>query len=161
MLRERKATVLGRKPLAKEDVDFTSHLRQSRCKIDQTEVNLLKDILTLVGAACIGWAIPNLIASVLPFYGMGNFRTIALNSLILSVGVIFVVTGYGIHRRAIFAWLLGCLLYTVLVAYLFWRSVVKLELNSYFLLLALIAAWPFAALWWRYTKLYFGDKADD
>ena len=121
-------------------------------------MRLLKDLLTLGGAACIGWAVPNVVASVLPFYGMNDFRTIALNSLILTVGVTFVVMGYGVHRRAIFVWFLGCVLYTVLVGYFFWRVVTRLEENSYYVLLALIAEWPFAALWWRYAKLYFGDK---
>jgi len=121
-------------------------------------MRLLKTRLTLAGAACIGWTLPNLVTSILPCYVA---KDVVLYSLVLTAGISSFVIGYGIHRRAIFAWLLGCLLYTVLVAYLFWRTVVKLELNSYFLLLALIAAWPFAALWWRYTKLYFGDKADD
>ena len=124
-------------------------------------MRLLKDLLTLGGAACIGWAVPNLVASVLPFYGMNDFRTIALNSLILVVGVTFVVMGYGVHRRAIFVWFLGCVLYTVLVGYFFWRVVTRLEENSYYVLLALIGEWPFAALWWRYAKLYFGDKDGD
>jgi hypothetical protein len=124
-------------------------------------MRLLKHLLTFGGAACIGWAVPNLVASVLPFYGMNDFRTIALNSLILTVGVTFVVMGYGVHRRAIFVWFLGCVLYTVLVGYFFWRVVTRLEENSYYVLLALIGEWPFAALWWRYAKLYFGDKDSD
>jgi hypothetical protein len=124
-------------------------------------MRLLKDLLTLGGAAGIGWAVPNLVASVLPFYGMNDFRIIALNSLILVVGVTFVVMGYGVHRRAIFVWFLGCVLYTVLVGYFFWRVVTRLEENSYYVLLALIGEWPFAALWWRYAKLYFGDKDGD
>jgi hypothetical protein len=124
-------------------------------------MRLLKHLLTFGGAAGIGWAVPNLVASVLPFYGMNDFRTIALNSLILTVGVTFVVMGYGVHRRAIFVWFLGCVLYTVLVGYFFWRVVTRLEENSYYVLLALIGEWPFAALWWRYAKLYFGDKDSD
>lgn len=123
-------------------------------------MRLLKDLLTFGGAACIGWAIPHLVASVLPFYGMTNFRTIAPNSLLLALGVAFVVMGYGVHRRAIFVWLVGCFLYSALVGYFIWRVVTKLEENSYYLLLVLIGEWPFAALWWRYAKLYFGDKDD-
>jgi hypothetical protein len=124
-------------------------------------MRLLKDLLTLGGAACIGWAVPNLFASTLPFYDMGNFRTIASNTLILAAGITFVVMGYGFHRRALFAWLLGCLFYAVLAGYFFWRVVTRLELNSYYILLVLIAEWPFAALWWGYAKLYFGDKDDE
>src|SRR5262249_11662816 len=124
-------------------------------------MGLLEDLLTLGGAACIGWGLPNLIASVRVFYGPNYFRTITLNSSILGIGITFVVMGYGIHRRAIFAWLLGCLFYNLLIGYFFWRVVAKLELNSYFVLLALIGEWPFAALWWSYAKLYFSDEDDD
>jgi hypothetical protein len=121
----------------------------------------LKDLLTLGGAGCIGWALPNLVASMLPFYGMNHFRTIALHGLVLAVGITFFVMGYGIHRRAIFVWLLGCFLYAALVGYFIWRVVTKLEEHSYYLLLGLIGEWPFAALWWRYARLYFGDKEDE
>jgi hypothetical protein len=124
-------------------------------------MRLLKDLLTLGGAACIGWAVPSLVASILPFYGANNFRTIGLNSLVLAVGSTFLVMGYGFHRRAIFAWLLGCFFYAVLVGYFFWRVVTRLEVNSYYVLLVLIGEWPFAALWWRYAKLYFADEDDE
>ena len=121
----------------------------------------LKDLLTLGGAACIGWAVPNLVASVLPFYEGHDFATIGVNSLLLVVGVMFFVMGYGFHRRAIFAWFLGCFVHTVVVGYFFWRVVTRLELSSYYILLVLIAEWPFAALWWDYAKLYFADEEDD
>ena len=124
-------------------------------------MRLLKDLLTLGGAACIGWAVPTLVASILPFYRVNNFSAIGLNSLVLAVGITFFVMGYGFHRRAMFAWLLGCFFYTVLVGYFFWRVVAKLEVNSYYVLLVLIGEWPFAALWWRYTKLYFADEDDE
>jgi hypothetical protein len=124
-------------------------------------MRLLKDLLTLGGAACIGWAVPNLFASTLPFYDMGNFRTIGSNSLILAAGITFVVMGYGFQRRALFAWLLGCLFYAAVVGYFFWRVVTRLELNSYYVLLILIAEWPFAALWWRYAKLYFAEEEEE
>ena len=121
----------------------------------------LKDILTLGGAACIGWAVPTLIASVLPFYGANNFSTIGVNTLVLAVGITFFVMGYGFHRRAIFAWLLGCFFYAALVGYFFWRVVTRLEVNSYYVLLVLVGEWPFAALWWRYAKLYFADEDNE
>jgi hypothetical protein len=124
-------------------------------------MRFLKDLLTLGGAACIGWAVPNLVASILPFYGLNNFTSIGLNSFVLAVGITLFVMGYGIHRRAIFAWLLGCFAYTVLVGYFFWRVVTRFEINSYYVLLVLIGEWPFAALWWRYSKLYFADEDDE
>ena len=130
------------------------------CNLEKA-MRLLKDLLTFAGAGCIGWALPNLIVSLLPVYGLNNFQTVALNSLLLGLGIFFFVMGYGVHRRAMFAWVLGCVFYTVLIGYFFWRVVAKLELNSYFVLLALIGEWPFAALWWRYAKLHFGDKDDE
>jgi hypothetical protein len=123
-------------------------------------MRLLKDLLTLGGAACIGWSVPNLVASVVPVYGVNNCTTIGLNSLVLTVGVTSLVMGYGFHRRAIFAWLVGCLFYTLLLGYFFWRVVTRLEISSYYVLLLLIGEWPFAALWWRYVKLYFADQDD-
>ena len=124
-------------------------------------MRVLKDILTLGGAACIGWAVPNLVASVLPFYGVNNLTMIGLNSLVLTVGVTSLIMGYGVHRRALFAWWLGCFSYLVLVGYLFWRLMTRLEIPSFYILIFLIGEWPFAALWWRYAKLYFADEDDE
>jgi hypothetical protein len=42
----------------------------------------------------------------------------------------------------------------ILLGYFFWRTVSRLELFSYFAVVALIAEMPFAALWWRYARLY-------
>jgi hypothetical protein len=123
-------------------------------------MRFLRDVLTLGGAAWIGWAVPNLVVAALPFSGWYNPRSVALYSLLLATGITFVVIGYGVHQRAIFVWLLGCFLYTALVGYFFWRVVTRLEETSYYVLLALIAEWPFAALWWRYAKLYFDDRDD-
>ncbi len=121
-------------------------------------MRLLKHLLTLGGAACTGWAIPNLVASVLPFYVANDVR---FYTLVLTVGMTSFIIGYGFHRRAMFAWLLGCLFYSVVVGYLFWRVVTRLEVNSYYVLLVLVAEWPFAALWWRYAKLYFADEDNE
>lgn len=124
-------------------------------------MRLLKDLLTLGGAASVGWAVPSLVASVLPFYDLNNLTTVAFNTVLLLGGITSIVMGYGFHRRAMFAWLGGCLFYTLLTGYFFWRAVTKLEINSYYVLLVLIGEWPFAALWWRYVKLYFADQDDE
>jgi hypothetical protein len=117
----------------------------------------LKDLLSLGGAACIGWAVPNLVASLLPFFSLND---VIFYGLLVIVGITLFTIGYGFHRRAIFAWWLGCLFYLALVAYFCWRGVVRLELTSYYVVIFLIGHGPFAALWWRYAKLYFADEDD-
>jgi hypothetical protein len=121
-------------------------------------MRLLKDVLMLTGAGCIGWAVPNLVAAVVPLYTAND---VIFYSLVLTVGITSFVIGYGFHRRAIFAWLLGCLFYLVVAGYFFWRVVTRLEISSYYVLLVLIGVWPFAALWWHYARLYFADEDDE
>jgi hypothetical protein len=90
----------------REHLVFTLRFWHSRCNIDETYMRLLKGLLTLGGAACIGWAVPNLAASILPFYGVNDFATIGLNSLVLAVGITFLVMGMVFIDAP---YLLGCL----------------------------------------------------
>jgi hypothetical protein len=118
-------------------------------------MRLLKDLLTLVGAACIGLALGAYVAANLPLYGVNNIVTIARCNLVLSTGITSLVMAHGFHRRAVFAWWAGCLVYVMVLGYFFWRAVTTFEMPSYFIMLILIAEGPFAGLWWRYGKLYF------
>lgn len=123
-------------------------------------MRLLKDLLTLFGAACIGLAMGCYVAAGLPLYGVNNIVTIARCNLVLTIGITLLIMGCGFHRRAVFAWWVGCLAYIILVGYFFFRALISLEMPSFFILLVLIAEGPFAALWWRYAKLYFVNKKD-
>jgi hypothetical protein len=123
-------------------------------------MRLLKDLLTLFGAACIGLALGGYVAAGLPLYRVNNIITIARCNLVLTIGITLLVMGYGFHRRAVFAWWVGSLAYIVLVGYFSLRTLSSLDMSSFFILLVLIAEFPFAALWWRYTKLYFVNEKD-
>ena len=123
-------------------------------------MRFLRYLLTLSGAACIGLAL-GYVAADLPFYHVANVVTVARCSLVLSAGIASFIIGYGFHRRpALTSWWMGCFAYLILLGYFFWRAVSRIEMFSYFVVIALIAEMPFAAMWWRYTKLCSGKNKD-
>jgi hypothetical protein len=123
-------------------------------------MRFLRDLLTLSGAACIGLALGGYVAANLPLYRVNNIATIPRCDLLLSTGVALLIIAYGFRRPAVFAWWAGCFAYMILLGYFIWRTVSRLELFSYFTVIALIAELPFAALLGRYAKLYFIDDKD-
>ena len=121
----------------------------------------LRDLVTLSGAACIGLALGGYVAANLPLYRVANLVTVGRCSWVLSAGIASLIIGYGFYRRpALSAWWMGCLAYVVVLSYFFWRTVSRLELFSYFAVITLIAELPFAAMWWRYAKLYSDHNKD-
>lgn len=124
-------------------------------------MRLLRELLTLSAAACIGLALGGYIAADFPqLYRASNFVTIARCNLVLSTGIVSLVMAYGLRQPTLLAWWAGCFAYMILLGYFFWRTVSRLELFSYFAVVALIAEMPFAALWWRYARLYSLDEKD-
>ena len=119
-------------------------------------MHLLKHLLRWSGAASIGLALGGYAAAGMPqLYHVNNVATIARCNLLLLSGTISLIVAYGLERRpALVAWWLGCLCYLACMGYFFWRTITRLELSSYFVLVALIAEMPFAALWWRWARLY-------
>lgn len=121
-------------------------------------MRLLRELLTLSGAACVGLALGGYVAADFPqLYRVTNIVTIARCNLVLSTGIASLIMAYGLRRPTLLAWWVGCCGYMILLGYLFWRTVSRLELFSYFAAVVLIAELPFAALLWRYAKLYSVD----
>lgn len=148
---------------AKSSVTSSLYLLYSRgtaIAFSMIYMRLLKDLLTYVGAACTGLALGGYVAASLPLYGVNNIVTVGRCNFVLSIGFTSVVMAYGFHRRAVFAWWLGCLAYIILVGYFFCRAVTTFEIPSYIIMLILIGEGPFVGLWWRYAKLYFPNDKD-
>ena len=122
-------------------------------------MRLLREILTSQGVACIGLALGGYVAANFPqLYRVVNFVTVPRCDLLLSTGVALLIIAYGLRWPALLARCLGCFAYIILMGYFFWRTVIGLELSSYFVLIALIAELPFAAMWLSYAKLFFGEN---
>jgi hypothetical protein len=125
-------------------------------------MRLLEHLLTGFGAACMGLAIAGLALAVSPFrVRLDPAITTANCTLFLMVGVTSLIIAYGIHRRSIIVWWLGWASYILLVGYFVLRTVHSvIDMSSFLILNGLIGIAPFAALWWRYEKGYFGRSAD-
>ena len=124
-------------------------------------MRLLREILTSQGTACIGLALGGYVAANFPqLYRVGNIVTVPRCDLLLSTGIALLVIAYGLQWPALLARCLGCFAYIILMGYFLWRTVVRLELSSYFVLIALIAELPFAAMWLSYAKLFLGENRD-
>jgi hypothetical protein len=118
-------------------------------------MRLLKTLLTYSGAAFIGLALGGYVAAVFPeLYHVNNIATITRCNLVLLTGIASLIIGCRLRRPAALAWWLGRFTYVILIGYFFWRTVTRLELFSFFVLIALIAEMPFAAMWWQYRKLF-------
>ena len=118
-------------------------------------MRLFRELLTGFGGACIGLALGGYVTAVLPqLYQVDNLVTLARCNLVLSTGIGSLVIAYGLRWPELVRWWLGCFAYLMLLGYLFWRTLARLELVSFFVLIALIAEMPFAAMWWQYRKLF-------
>lgn len=112
-----------------------------------------------LGAGCIGLALGGYVAANFPqLYGVGNFVTVPRCDLVFSSGIASLIIAYGLRWPALLARCLGCFAYVILMGYFFWRTVIRLELSSFFVLIALIAELPFAAMWLSYAKLFLGEN---
>ncbi len=117
------------------------------------------EILTSLGAACIGLALGGYVSANFPqLYHVSNIVTVARCGLGLLTGFVLLIIAYGLRRPALLARWLGCFAYIILMGYFFWRTVITLELPSFFVLIAFIAELPFALMWLSYAKLFFGRE---
>jgi hypothetical protein len=91
-------------------------------------------------------------------YGVTNVVTVQRCDLVFSTGIASLIIAYGLQWLAVLARCLGCFAYVILIGYFFRRTVIKLELSSFFVLITLIAELPFAAMWLRYAKLFLGEN---
>jgi len=124
-------------------------------------MRLLREILTSLGAACLGLALGGYVAASFPqLYRVDNIVTVPRCDLLLSTGIASFIIAYGLRWPALVARCLGCFAYIILMGYFLWRTVMRLELSSFFVLIALIAALPFAAMWLSYAKLFLGENKD-
>jgi hypothetical protein len=116
-------------------------------------VRLLKDLLTLLGTACIGLVAGGYVVGSVPLYRVNNILTIARCNFVLGAGLTLLAVAYGFRRRAVVAWWASYFAYVILAGYFFWRAATRFEMSSYLTLLVMIGAAPFAALWrWDYPS---------